>query len=59
VFLALAIERGIGQLLQQFVCFAIQHPVALLDNCMADGLSDVAFAAAGRSRNMMPITLRW
>ena len=56
--LALAIERGIGQLFQQGVGFAIQHPVALLDNGLSDGLRTVTFPAARRYQNIMPIVRR-
>ena len=44
--LRFAIERGVGQVLQQPVGFAIQNPVALLDDGMSDSLCAVTFAAA-------------
>jgi hypothetical protein len=31
----------------------------LLEDGVSDGLCDMAFATAGRPRNMMHITLRW
>jgi len=49
VLLALAIECGVGQFFQQRVGFAIQHTITLLDDCVSDGLRDVALAAARRS----------
>ena len=40
VFLALAIERGVGQFFQQDVRLAIEHAIALLDDGVADGLGE-------------------
>ncbi len=45
MLLAFAVQRGVGQLFEQSVRFAIEYAVALLDNSMADGLRDVAFPA--------------
>ena len=46
---ALAVERGISQFLQQYVCLAIENAVTLLDNGVSDGLRDVALAASWRT----------
>src|SRR5208283_99294 len=40
--------RGFSQLIEQGVGLAVEHAVALLDGRLADGLSEVAFAGAGR-----------
>src|SRR5260370_37591114 len=47
--LALAIERGVGQVLHQPVGFAIQNTVSLLEDSVADGLCAGTVAAARRA----------
>src|SRR5271165_973581 len=44
-----AVERGLGQLIEQAVGLAVEHAVPLLDSGVADGLSQVALAGAGRT----------
>jgi len=46
-FFAHAIERGVGQLVEQGVSFAVEHAVSLLDGRLSDGLREMAFAGAG------------
>lgn len=49
VLLARAVERHIGQVIEQCVGFAVEHAVSLLDGRLADGLGQVTFPAAGRA----------
>ena len=44
-----AIDRGLGDLLQQRVSLAVGHAIALLDRGAADRLGEMAFARAGRA----------
>jgi len=44
VLFARAIERSVGQVIEQGVGFAIEHAVALLDGGLSDGLRQVTFA---------------
>ncbi|MGD1078816.1 MAG: hypothetical protein ABR881_10895 [Candidatus Sulfotelmatobacter sp.] len=47
-FFAGSVDRGFGQVIEQFMGFAIEHAIALLDSGLSDGLSEMAFAGAGR-----------
>ena len=47
VLFAGAVERGFGQLIEQGVGLAVEHAVALLEGGVADGVSQMTFAAAG------------
>lgn len=47
---ACAIDRGFSQFIKQGVGLTVEHAVALLDSRLADGLSQVAFAGAGRTK---------
>ena len=38
VFLARAVGNGVGEFIEQDVCFAIQHAIALLNGSLSDGL---------------------
>ena len=58
VLLPFAIQCGVSQLFQQDVRFSIQHAIALLDDCVPDGLGAVTLTASSRPRDMMHITLR-
>jgi hypothetical protein len=40
------------------VSFAVQHAVALEDGGLSDRLSQVAFPATARARNIMPMVPR-
>jgi hypothetical protein len=42
-----AVDRGVGDLLEQHVSLAINHPIHLRDDRLSDGLGQVAFALAG------------
>ena len=46
--LAGAVERGVGDLLEQRVGLAVDHAIALLDRGAADRLREMALAGAGR-----------
>ena len=47
--LARAIERGVGQLFEEQMRFAVLHAMALLDGRLAERLRQVTFPAAGRT----------
>src|SRR5271157_3192448 len=42
-----AVERGLGQLIEQAVRLAVEHAVTLLDSGVSDSLSQVALASTG------------
>lgn len=58
IYLAGAIDGGVGEFLHRRVGFPIKHAVALLDHGAADGLSQVTLPRAWRVSYMMPIILR-
>src|SRR6266850_8461326 len=47
VLLAVSIEGRFGDFLKQDVCLAVDHPIALADDGLPDGLGQMAFAGAG------------
>ena len=47
-------ERGLGELFEEGVRFAVDDAVALLDCGAADGLGDVALARTGGNRPILP-----
>jgi hypothetical protein len=47
---ASSIERGIGEILDEFVGFTIEDAIALLNGGLADGLSEMTLARAGRTQ---------
>ena len=47
---ACAVDRSFSQVIKQGVGLAVEHAIALLDGRLADGLGQVAFAGAGRSK---------
>ena len=47
--LARAVDRRVGELLDQHVGLAVDHAEALLDGCAADGLGEVALAGSRRT----------
>jgi hypothetical protein len=49
VLLASSIDGGLGEIVKQFVGFAIQDAIALLNGGLADGLSQMTFPGAGRA----------
>ena len=49
IVLAGAVERGVGDLLEQGVGLAIEDAMALLDGGASDGLREMALAGAGRA----------
>ena len=51
-------ERGLGELFEEGVRFAVEDAVALLDCGAADGLGDVALARTGGNRPILPDTKR-
>jgi hypothetical protein len=51
VLLASSIDGGFGEVIEQFVGFAIQYAIALLNGGLADGLSQMTLPGAGRSKN--------
>lgn len=53
VVLAGAAELGLAEVVEQGVGFAVQDPVALLDDGEADGLRQVALAGAGRDSHIL------
>ena len=55
--LAGAVERGVGELLEQHVRLAVEHAMALLDGGAADGLGEVALAGAGRAEEERVLAL--
>ena len=42
-------ERGLCELFEEGMCFAVDDAIALLDRGAADGLGDVALAGTGRT----------
>ena len=56
--LARAVERGVGDLLEERVGLAVDDAVALLDRGAADGLGEVALAGAGRAEEERVLALR-
>src|SRR5208337_221080 len=48
-FFAGAVEGSVGDFFEQGVGFAVEDAIPLLDDRLADGLGQVAFAAAGRT----------
>ena len=55
--LARAVERGVGELLDERVRLAVDDAVALLDGGAADGLGEVALAGAGRAEEERVLAL--
>ena len=49
VLLARAVERGVGEFIEQDVRLAVEHAIALLNGSVADGLRQVTLAGAGRA----------
>ena len=58
VVLAGAVERGVGDLLEQRVRLAVEDAIALLDRGAADGLGEVALAGAWRAEKERVLALR-
>ena len=58
IVLARAIERGVGEFLEQRVGFAIEDAIALLDRGAADGLGEMTFAGARRAEKERVFALR-
>ena len=58
VLLAGAVERGVGDLLEQRVRLAVEDAVALLDRGAADGLGEMALAGAGWAEKERVLALR-
>ena len=56
--LARAVERGVGDLLEERVRLAVEDAVALLDGGAADRLGEVALAGAGRAEEEHVLALR-
>ena len=56
--LAGAVERGVGEFLEQRVRFAIEDAIALLDRRAADGLGEMALAGAWRAEKERVFALR-
>jgi len=44
VLLASSIDGGFGQIIEQFVGFAIEYAIALLNGGLADGLGQMTFS---------------
>ena len=57
VVLARAVERRVGELLEQRVRLAVEDAIALLDGGAADGLGQVALAGAGRAEEERVLAL--
>lgn len=58
VLFTCAVGVGIGQFVEQNMGFAIQHFIPLQNGGLANGLGQMAFAGAGRVRNIMPMDPR-
>ena len=58
VLFAGTVESSFGQFIEQGVGLAVEHAIPLLDGGMADGLGQVAFAGAGRTRHIVHIISR-
>ena len=53
-----AVERGVGELFEQQMRFAIVHAMALLDRRLAERLRQVTLAATGRTNQQNIFALR-
>ena len=58
MLLALAVEDGVGDFLEEHVRLAVEDAVALADGGAADGLGEVALAGAGRAEKQGVLVLR-
>jgi hypothetical protein len=47
VLFALSVEGRFGDFLEKDVCFALNHPIALINDCLSDRLRQMAFPGAG------------
>ena len=56
--LARAVERGVGEFLEERVGFAIEDAIALLDHRAADGLGQMTLARAGWAEKERVLALR-
>ena len=56
--LARAVERGLGDLLNERMGFVVEDPIALLDGGAANGLREVTLAGAGRAEQEGILALR-
>jgi len=57
-FFAGSIDGGFGQVIEQFVGFAIEDAITLLDRGLSDGLGKMTFASARRPRHTVHIISR-